>query len=332
MRVPYDEMIKEFERVLVKYGLSKENAEISAKLFTEASLDGVYTHGLNRFPKFIASINNGSVDISKQLSFEARFGNLERYNGNRGPGNLNAFAAMKRAIALAKENVFGCVTLSNTNHWMRPGAYGLLAAKENCIGILWTNTVPNMPPWGAKDAHLGNNPLVVAIPHGEVPVLLDVAMSMFSYGKLEAYKREGKDLPILGGFDSEGNMTANPGKILETHQVFPIGYWKGSGLSLVLDLICATLSGGRTSYEVGQLPTETELSQIFIAINLDAFPGQQEIKAKIEASLQDLKQAIPIQKGLGVRFPGEGLVKIRKENSEMGIPVDEGIWKGVKAL
>ncbi|AEV29596.1 malate/lactate dehydrogenase [Sphaerochaeta pleomorpha str. Grapes] len=332
MRVQYDEMVGEFERVLVKYGLSKEKAKISARLFAEASLDGVYTHGLNRFPKFITSVKNGSVHITAEPSFEGKFGSFERWNGNKGPGNLNALSAMERSIALAKEHVFGCVTLSNTNHWMRPGAYGLLAAKENCIGILWTNTVPNMPPWGAKDAHLGNNPMVVAIPHGEVPVLLDVAMSMFSYGKLEMYNRLGKELPIPGGFDSEGNMTTDPGKILETHQVFPIGYWKGSGLSLVLDLICATLSGGKTSYEIGKLPNETELSQIFIAINLDAFPDKNAMEEKIEASLQDLKRSIPQIPGQVVRFPGEGMVKTREENTRLGIPVDDLVWKGVKAL
>ena len=332
MRIQFDEMYREFVRVLANYGLPKEKAEVSARLFAEASLDGVYTHGLNRFPKFIASVKNGSVVMTAEPSLEGRFGNLERWNGNKGPGNLNALAAMRRAITLAKEQVFGCVTMSNTNHWMRPGAYGLLAAKENCIGILWTNTVPNMPPWGAKDAHLGNNPLVVAIPHGDVPVLLDVAMSMFSYGKLEMYKNAGKDLPIPGGFDTEGNMTSDPGKILETHQVFPIGYWKGSGLSLVLDLICATLAGGRTSYEIGKLPTETELSQIFITINMEAFPDKTAIQEKIEASLRDLRQSIPQNPGQSVRFPGEGMVNAREENTRLGIPVDEAIWKGVKEL
>lgn len=67
-----------------------------------------------------------------------------------------------------------------------------MAVEQNCIGIFWTNTVPNMPPWGGRDARLGNNPITLAIPHGDTPVLVDVAMSMFSYGKLEVYKRSGQ--------------------------------------------------------------------------------------------------------------------------------------------
>jgi 3-dehydro-L-gulonate 2-dehydrogenase len=332
VRVSYEQMYGEFLRVLKKYGLNDEKASLSAGLFADASLDGVYTHGLNRFPKFIKSVQNGSVLIQKEPVRTAAFGNMERWDGQKGPGNLNAYASMTRAIELAKKYGSGCVALSNTNHWMRPGAYGLLAAKADCIGILWTNTVPNMPPWGGKDAKLGNNPLVAGIPHGDIPVLLDVAMSMYSYGKLEMYQREGKQLPVDGGFDKDGTMTRDPGKILETHQVFPIGYWKGSGLSLVLDLIAAVLSGGNTSCRVGKLSTETELSQIFIAFDLGHFPDRKEIDSKIDETLQDLKKSEPVQGGRAVRFPGEGLVQVRAENLKNGIPVDEGIWNAVRAM
>lgn len=332
MRVPYETMKNEFVRVLRKYGFDEKDADTSAVLFADASLDGVYTHGLNRFPKFIKSVQNGSVDIAMRASCVESIGPMERWDGHKGPGNLNALAAMERAIALAKEHVFGIVALKDTNHWMRPGAYGLLAAKNDCIGILWTNTVPNMPPWGAEDAHLGNNPMVVAIPHGDSPVLLDAAMSMFSYGKLEKYKMEGRKLPIQGGFGPDGEMTDDPAAILSTHQVFPIGYWKGSGLSLVLDLIAAVLSGGRTSREIGALPTETELSQLFIAIDLSSFPDRKTIEEKIDATLADLKSAKAKDPKHPVRFPGEGMVMTREENSRLGIPVDEVVWEKVCAL
>jgi len=332
MKVTYEEMYSEFVRVLKKYGLDEKKAALSAKLFADASLDGVYTHGLNRFPKFIKSVQNSSVCIGNEPVLVSAFGSIERWNGQKGPGNLNAYACMQRSIALAKKYGSGCVALSNTNHWMRPGAYGLMAAEADCIGILWTNTVPNMPPWGGKDAKLGNNPLVVCIPHGDVPVLLDVAMSMYSYGKLELYQRQGRQLPVDGGFDKDGNATRDPGKILETHQVFPIGYWKGSGLSLVLDLIAAVLSGGNTSCRVGKLPAETELSQVFITYDLAQFPDRKEIDSKIDETLKDLKASMPQNNEQPVRFPGEGLVSVREENRKNGIPVDEGIWASVKAM
>lgn len=329
MRVPYDVMCQEFARVLIKRGFEREKAELSAKLYADASRDGVYTHGLNRFPKFIASIDKGCVDIGAEPELTQSFGFFERYDGKRGPGNLNAHACMERAVRLAKEHAIGCVALKNTNHWMRPGNYGLMAAEENCIGILWTNTVPNMPPWGGRDARLGNNPVVFAIPNGDGPVLVDVAMSMFSYGKLESYARSGQELPVDGGFNKEQKITRNAAEILETHQSIPIGYWKGSGLSLALDLIGAALAGGRTSRMVGELPAETELSQVFVAISLDKLGNPEELKKNIRETLEDMKTSAPVNPERPVYYPGENMMRVRKESMEKGVLVDEGIWKSV---
>ena len=329
MRVMYDEMVAQFVRVLHKHGITGDDADLSAKLFADASLEGVYTHGLNRFPKFIASIQNGSVKVHARAVCSESYGMLERWDGLQGPGNLNAWICMKRAIELAKQHTVGIVALKNTNHWMRPGNYGHLACEHDCIGLLWTNTVPNMPAWGGTEAKLGNNPLVAAIPHDEGPVLLDVAMSMFSYGKLEKYKREGVLCPVDAGFDAQGNLSRDPAKVLETHQVLPIGYWKGAGLSLALDLIAATLSGGNSTCQIGKLPVETNLSQCFIAINLSSFPDRQALKRNIAATLEDLQASVCREEGTAVHYPGQGMQQVRKENLELGIPVDEGIWKSV---
>ena len=332
MRIAYEKMKNEFLRVLRKYGFTEEDAQLGAALFTDASCDGVYTHGLNRFPKFIKSIENGSVKVEERAVLSEKLGPLERWDGKGGPGNLNAHICMKRAIELAGEHTLGCVALSNTNHWMRPGAYGLMAAEANCMGILWTNTVPNMPPWGGSEAKLGNNPVVIAIPNGDTPILLDIAMSMFSYGKLEKYVLEGRNLPFYGGFDREGNMTDDPSAILETHRTLPIGYWKGSGLSLVLDLLAATLSGGSTSRMVGTYPYETNLSQVFFAVSLDRFGDKESLMKNISETLTDLRLSAEPGAHEKVHFPGEGMVRTREENLREGIPVDEKIWNLVTSL
>src|SRR5439155_10919673 len=116
---------------------------------------------------------------------------LERWDGRRGPGNLNAYESMARAIAMARDHGIGCVALANTNHWMRGGTYGWQAADAGVIGICWTNTLANLPPWGAAEPRIGNNPLVIAVPRrgsGGAHVVLDMAMSQFSYGALAAYR------------------------------------------------------------------------------------------------------------------------------------------------
>ncbi|MBQ7915872.1 MAG: 3-dehydro-L-gulonate 2-dehydrogenase [Firmicutes bacterium] len=332
MRVPFETMISEFYRVLTKLGMPEDRARRSAQLFAESSRDGVYTHGLNRFPRYVDNIKDGTIDVNAQPVLTQQMGALARYDGCKGPGNLNAQYCMDRAMELAEQFGIGCVAVGNTNHWLRPGAFGLQAAEKGYLAIMWTNTIPNMPPWGGKDARLGNNPIVFAVPSRQGVVLLDVAMSMFSYGKLESYARAGKELPVDGGIDSQGNITKDAGEIMKTKQPLPIGYWKGSGMSLMLDLMAAVLSGGRTTREVGELPLETELCQVFIVMKMDAFGDKEILLDKIDATLADVKASPALQEGAMVRWPGEGMQKVRRESLEQGVLVDEEIWQKVLGM
>jgi 3-dehydro-L-gulonate 2-dehydrogenase len=332
MRIPFDDMKRELTRVLIRYGVDESRAERSAELFAAASRDGIASHGLNRFPAFIRAIESGDVDVHAEAAFEEKIGVMERWNGKRGIGNLNAAAAMERAVALAKEHGIGVVGLKNTNHWMRPGNYGLMATEAGCIGILWTNTLPNMPPWGGQDARLGNNPIVFAVPNGENPVLLDIAMSMFAYGKLETYARQGQELPLDGGFDRDQKLTRDAAEIIRTQQILPFGFWKGSGLALMLDLVAAAISGGLTTREIGMFPRETGVSQVFIAIDLDGLPNREAFLSQVKATLADLQTSAPREAGKPPAYPGQRMMALRRENMARGVPAEESLWAEIKAM
>src|SRR5215218_1885631 len=192
MRVPFDLMKNEFRRLLLKLSFTEWKAETCARIFAENSRDGVYSHGLNRFPVFVTYVKEGLVKVEVEPEIIDQRGNIEHWDGCLGAGVYNAWLAMERAIALAKNYGIGLVTLKNTNHWMRGGTYGWQAADEGCIGICTTNTTANMPPWGGKDARLGNNPLVIAIPRSQGQVVLDMAVSQYSYGALQEYEQSGR--------------------------------------------------------------------------------------------------------------------------------------------
>lgn len=332
IRIPFEMMKEQFKSVLLKRGMQCSDAELCSTLIAETSLDGVYTHGANRFSVLVKAIDEKVVDVQAHAMPYESFGCFERWDGQGGVGNLNAYACMKRAIALAKEHTIGCVALKNTNHWMRPGTYGLMAAEQDCIGILWTNTIPLMPSWGGLDAKVGNNPLVLAIPAQEGPILVDMAMSLFSYGKLETYAREDRPLPVAGGYDQEGQLTKDAAQILLSKRPLPIGFWKGTSLALALDLIAASLSGGRTTRSVGMMGLEKKVSQVFLAFNLAALSDRKNIEKEIQATLDDLRQSEPVDGNATVRFPGENRQKIRSENLRLGIPVDTTIWQAILAL
>jgi 3-dehydro-L-gulonate 2-dehydrogenase len=331
MRITFEEMQTQLVRVLRNYSFPEHKARLCARLFAENSLDGVHSHGLNRFPTFIQYIQKGYVRVEGEATLEESFGAWERWNGNLGPGNLNAYSCMNRAIELAKTHGMSCVALSNTNHWMRGGTYGWQAAEANCISLSFTNTIPNMPPWGGTDNRIGNNPLVIAVPRKGGHLVLDTAMSLYSYGKMDVYKRKNQPLPFDGGFDSSGNLTKDAGAILEAKRPLPIGYWKGSGLSIMLDMLAALLSKGNAVKNIGGLEAEYASSQVFICFDAERvdLPFIEQVTNELVSYIKSSTSVGPDE---AIYYPGERTLLTRQENRDKGIPVDEEIWNQVLAL
>ena len=330
MRVKYEVMLNEFQRVLEKYGFNGQDAHEAAEIFAQNSLAGVYSHGLNRFPRVIDYLKKGEIDPSARAECTMSFGAMERWDGHRGFGPLNARLAMARAIELAKKSGIGLVALGNNNHWMRGGSYGWQAADAGMIGICWSNTCPNMPAWGAKDRRIGNNPLVMAIPRSDGQhVVIDCALSQFSYGKLELCRLNGTKLPVPGGYDTEGNLTTDPGEIEKTWRVLPMGYWKGSGLSIALDLIATVLSDGNSVRTIGTFGDEVGLTQIMIAIDPAKFNTTELTDQIVDDIVNDVQRSEPEKEGGKVYYPGQKSLASMKENMELGIPVVEEKWNEV---
>jgi 3-dehydro-L-gulonate 2-dehydrogenase len=289
----------------------------------------VYTHGVNRFPVFVQMVKEGHVfPDAEPFSVHTTLA-LEQWDGALAPGMLNATKATGRAVQLAKKNSIGCVALANTNHWMRGGYYGWLAAKQGCVFISWSNTIANMPAYGAEDARLGNNPLVIAVPYGEEAIVLDMAMSQFSYGAMQLAAMRGESLPVYGGYDKEGQLTKDPAVVLASGRTLSVGYWKGAGLSLLLDIVSAVLSGGKAVHQISQQKTEKGLSQVFIAIDLKQLRNYGGIQSCLEGIIHDYKQSVAEEE---VLYPGERALRSRDKNEKNGIPVLRKVWEEILSL
>lgn len=320
MKVDLIRLQEEFKRVLLATGFENARAELCARIFAENSRDGVHTHGLNRFPTFVRAVKDGLIDPSAEPERIDGMSALENWEGHLAPGISNAIHCMDRAIALAREYGIGCVSIKNTNHWMRGGTYGWQAADAGFVGICFTNTIANVTPWGGTEPRLGNNPIVIAVPRAEGHIVLDMAVSQYSFGKMQEYKFRGEHLPFSGGYDKEGKLTKEPDKIIETQRALPIGYWKGSGLSLLVDVLLTTLSGGRSTGVITTGGAESGVSQCFIAIK----PGSGN-DALVEQILEFTKAGHPND----VRYPGESTLGKRNKHVLEGVPVNEKIWNEV---
>lgn len=326
-RIHFDEMKSTIKKAFVIAGMTDNNAEICARIHTESSRDGVFSHGLNRVERFVEYIDKGWIDVHAEPTLDSNLGSLEIYNGNMGPGILNALFAMNRATEIAEQYGLGLVSLKNTTHWMRGGTYGWLAADKGYIGICWTNTESCMPAWGASDCGIGNNPFIMAVPRKEGSIVLDMAMSQYSYGKLQVTRLKNKKLPYPGGFDHKGMLTDDPAAIEETRRILPMGFWKGSGFAMMLDIIASLLSGGNTTAAIDTIKKGNcgSCCQIFIAINPLKINTQEFIDKALRETICQIKSSIPSNENAEIFYPGEQSRKSRVENMEWGIPVDDSV-------
>jgi len=332
IRISFREMQNVLYSLFLKYKFPEEKATLLARVFTESTLTGVTSHGINRVPRFIDYVERNLVKVDAEAELAEAFGNIERWDGNLGPGIINAMKCTNRAVELARSHGMGLVALRNTNHWMRGGTYGRQAAEAGCISILFTNTQANMPPWGGKDSRIGNNPFVVSIPGLKEPVVLDMALSQFSFGRISDYKLRGEKLPFPGGWDDRDLLSNDPEKILAKERGLPIGYWKGSALSMILDMLATLLSAGDSTYKISQRDFETGISQVFLCIDQEKFKDQ-ELQHRLAKEIIDYTHDVePMEHGGRTYYPGEQSSTIRSRNLEQGIPLNNSVWQRILEL
>lgn len=332
MLIPSLEMQDVLHRLFLQYQFTEEKARALAHVFTENTLCGVNSHGINRVPLFVKHLQKGVVQVDAEAEKAETFGCIERWDGRLGAGILNAVKCTNRAVELAKQHGMGLVALRNTNHWMRGGTYGWQAADAGCISILFTNTLPNMPPWGGRDSRTGNNPFVVSIPRDGGHVVLDMALSQFAFGKIDEYKRRGELLPYPGGWDEHDELSTDPEKILVKQRGLPIGYWKGSALSIVLDMLATLLSAGDSTSKIGQKEYETGLSQVYLCIYPGLFQDKNLQEKLLDEIIDYTHDVEPMHPGNRTYYPGERTLQTRTENLIKGIPVHDEIWQHVTGL
>ncbi len=334
LRIPYETLKETIKKALKNAGLTEEQAEVCATIHSQSSADGVESHGLNRVPRFVEYIQKGWINLEGKPQLVGAKGAVENYDGQMGIGILNGLFCADRAMELAKEHGIGCVALKNTTHWMRGGTYAWRMAEAGFAGICWINTESCMPLWGSDTQGVGNNPLCVAIPRENGPIVLDMAMSQYAYGKLGVYRLAGKQLPYPGGFDNEGNLTTDPGTIEQNHRILPAGYWKGSGLAIALDMAAALMANGHCGSDMDRIAMGScgSCCQIFIAYDPYLFGTKEEIQGMLNRRVEAADATHPVKEGGKVTCPGERTVQTRAKSMKEGVVVDETVWAQVQAV
>ena len=326
----YNEIHTTITQKLMARGCSEENARRVATVATDNTLEGVGSHGVNRVRRLLLGLDNGTVDGNALAERCGGFGGFEQWDGNLGIGILNALTCTDRAIELAREHGIGCVALRNTTHWFRGGTYGWRIAEAGMVGMAFTTSKANMVYYGTREPLLGTVPFVLAVPRKEGPVVTDVSMAEYSFGKLEAAYLAGEALPTDGGYDQDGNISRDPMKVMKANHVLPMGRWKGSALALAMDLCSAALSLGNTSADdrknVGDAHS---VSQTYIAIHSRAINSAEAEEEILNRTLAAIAEASPAPGHKGVRYPGESALEKRRAGPNEPIAIAESVWAGI---
>ena len=328
--VQYEEAVKRMARGLERF-LNAQDAKRFAEIFAGNSLDGVYSHGMNRYPRYLSDMESGLCDAKvTQAERVSGLGGLEVWDAHFGVGPLIAQQMAERAIELARTHGIACVALRNNSHWLRAGRYGLMMADAGMMGLCMTNTCMNLVAYGAKEPSTGNNPITIAIPRRAGSLVMDMAVSQYAFGKLEIMAQEGGMLDTPCGYDTDGNLTNDPQKIVESGLMTPMALWKGSALSIMIDLMVSMLSLGRTSLTIGT-PADGEkgMSQMFVCMNPAAVIDMDKAEAQMEKTIAFLNALEPKDGVHGVHAPGENFERTRARNRERGIPVTEDTWQKI---
>ncbi len=142
-----------------------------------------------------------------------------------------------------------------------------------------------------------------------------------------------RQLPVDGGFDSEGNLTKDPAAILKSWRALPVGYWKGSGLSIVLDMMAAMMTVGNATHQLAADPLlESGVSQMFLTMNPAALGSAKVVDKIADEIVASVQNSTPATAGKPVRYPGEQTLRVRAENIELGLPVEPATWEKILAM
>lgn len=311
--------------MLIKSGFDSKDAEIISDTLIFAELRNVKSHGIVRLPTYIERMEKGLINQHAQMKFTNNTAAaVTMLDADNGMGQVAGYKAMKQAMSIANIYGIGMTAVKNSNHFGVASYYSMMALEDNMIGIVMSNSSPAIAPFGTKTPLLGTNPLTVAVPakNGK-PIVLDMSMSTVARGRIRMCALQNKEMPMDWGLDTEGNPTSDPNEALRGSLV-PIGGVKGSGLSLIVDLLTGILTNTAMT---GEVKTVTDMSgpsktsHVFIAINIESFIDPDLYKSNVDTVINTIK-SLPPKGDNEIFMAGEIEQNLMDKRKTEGIPVD----------
>ncbi|MBI3964718.1 MAG: Ldh family oxidoreductase [Chloroflexi bacterium] len=318
-----------------KVGVPPADAALVADTLVEADLRGVHSHGIVRLDPYIPRLQAGGMRAVTEVTIIRELPATMLVDGNNGIGQVISARAMELAIERARSAGIGVVGVRNSNHFGAAAYYPMLAVKADMVGLLFSNASPGLAPWGSITAMLGNNPWAIAVPAGrEFPVLLDMANSVVARGKIRLAAMAGRPIPEGWAANKRGEPTTDAQEGLEG-MILPVGGYKGSGISIMWDLLAGALTGAAILDELSgpyKLDRPQGTGHLFMAINVEAFRPLDELKARVDEyarKVHDAERAAGVDR---IYLPGELEWLTKQERERSGIPLAKATIEEIRSL
>lgn len=289
-------------------GLSAEDARTLVEIMVRTDARGIRSHGMMRLPTYLRRMEAGGIDPKARPEIIKEFGATALVDAHNASGYVASRFAMDKAIELARQFGIGAVGERNSNHFGAAGAYAMQAAEAGLIGIVTTNAAPCMAPWGSIAQMLGNNPIAFAARRKDGDMfVLDFALSQVAKGWVRLAFAAGRAIPAGWALDAEGRPTTDSAAAMRG-LLNPIGMYKGTGLSIAMDILAGLLVGSTPSAD---LPHQENLAapggvgHFFFAIDVARFAPREAFEGKVGALLDRVERATPAPGSERILLPGK---------------------------
>jgi len=348
MKISYEALFEFTKSILMAAGCSEQEAKVSSEVLLRADLRGVDSHGVARLSGYVRLIDKNRVNTKPNVKLVHETPSTGVVDGDMGLGLVVGPQAMKLAIKKAKEVGSGWISVRSSNHFGIAGFYAMMALEEDCIGFAMTNASPLVSPTFSKERLLGTNPIAVAIPADQQPpFVLDMATTTAANGKLEILQRKGTEAPSGWIQTADGEPTIDPYAVKNGGALLPLGgdrdhgSHKGYGLSSVVDIFSAVLSGANYGPWVPPFvayldPVENQVGKgighFFGAMRVDGFRPAGEFKSHMDNWITRFREAKPVKEGQSVLIPGDPERLMESERKTQGIPLLDPVVEDLKQL
>jgi len=317
-------------RLLQALEVPEPKARLVASSLVAANLRGTDSHGVQLLPYYVEPVERGDMDPAAEGRVVSESGACLLYDGANGPGQCVATVCCAHAVRLAHKHGTAVVTARDSNHFGAAAYWGQRISAAGMIGIVMCNASPIVAPWQAKEPRLGTNPICMSLPG---PWLLDMATTTVASNRIFKALINGEEtIPAGWAMDSEGVPTTDTDAAIRGLPL-PLGGYKGSGLAMMAEILCAVLSGGAMSTDVGGIRIQgkpTRISQMFMAIDVSRFMPVEQFTWRMEWLVSKVKSAAPAKGYDEVMVAGDPEWRAEAERRKTGIPLGDGTCEALE--